>query len=492
MTEAPVAAPPSAAAPVASSRRLVRLLAAACAVMIVVLAVAAQVSPASAQTSTSKDEAIKQLDSVRATVDQTIALLDAGNRDAAFEQAVTGYLEHFELVEIPLRVADPDLTVQAEGVFAETRQLIKNGASTSEVRAKLIELRGLLDESERRLTDVGIGAPSLVFGQAFLIIFREGLEVVLLLAVLLGYLENSKAGAYRRPVLGGVALAVVATVLTFFAFSTVLSKLTVGRELLEAFTSLAAVAVLFWVSFWLLQRLDHKRWMEFLKARVWRAVSVGSTVSLVLLGFTAVYREGFESVLFYQALLSFGTGLGGYVLAGLLAGAVALAAVTFVIFRLGRKLPVGTFLKIAVILVMATSIAFLGNAIHSMQEAFLVPRTPVDVGRLPIFLAQATGVWPTTQTLVAQATLLGIYVLGAVYMFVIKPRRDARPRTGGSTRRSSGSARPSRPSDASSGSPVSSGTSVLSAATAATSVSSSAPPEDADIAAAPEPARTQA
>lgn len=398
-------------------------------IVVLGLGLAALTSPASAQAAVTREDAIEQLDTVRVTIDQTLALLDAGKRDEAFEQAINGYLEHFEVVEIPLRVADPELTVEAEGVFAETRQLIRSNAPTSEVRSKLIELRGLVDESERRLTDVGIGAPALVFGQAFLIIFREGLEVVLLLAVLLGYLESTKAGDYQRPILGGVALAVVATILTFLAFSTVLANLSVGRELLEAITSLVAVAVLFWVSFWLLQRLDHRRWMEFLKARVWRAVSVGSAVSLVLLGFTAVYREGFESVLFYQALLSFGAGLGGWVLAGLLSGALALAAVTFLIFRLGRRLPIGTFLKVAVILVMATSIAFLGNAVHALQEAFLIPRTPVDFGRLPIFLSQATGWWPTTQTIVAQLALALVYVVGAVYMFVVKPRRaQAKPR----------------------------------------------------------------
>ena len=68
------------------------------------------------------------------------------------------------------------------------------------------------------------------------------------------------------------------------------------------------MVVLFWVSFWLIARLEHERWMEFLKARVWTAVSLGSTASLVLIGFTAVYREGFETALFYEALLSFGTG----------------------------------------------------------------------------------------------------------------------------------------------------------------------------------------
>jgi high-affinity iron transporter len=226
----------------------------------------------------------------------------------------------------------------------------------------------------------------------------------------------------------GVGLAVLASFVTLVVLQRVMAYLPVGRELLEAITSLIAVAVLFWVSCWLIQRLDHKRWMEFLKARVWRAVSVGSTASLILLGFTAVYREGFETALFYQALLSFGTGLTPWVAAGFALGAVALAAVTLVIFRLGRKLPVSTFLRVAVIAVMATSVAFLGNAVHGLQEAFVLGRTPFGP-RLPIFLSQATGWWPTLQTTMAQVALTLVYVATGLYVFVIKPRRDRAVRT---------------------------------------------------------------
>jgi high-affinity iron transporter len=396
---------------------------AAAALLLALVALAALAGPAHAQASFTREQAVEELDVVRTSIDDTLALLDAGQADEALAQASEGYLQHFELVEIPLRAVDPDLTIQAEGVFAETRGLIRAEAPTGEVRAKLVELRGLVAESERRLTDVGVGAPALVFGQSFLIIFREGLEVVLLLAVLLGYLESAKAGAYRRPVLLGVALAVVASAVTLVLIQRVFDRLPVGRELLEAITSLLAVAVLFWVSCWLIQRLDHKRWMEFLKARVWRAVSVGSAASLVLLGFTAVYREGFETALFYQALLSFGTGLTPWVAAGFLLGAAVLAIVTLVIFRLGRKLPVSTFLRVAVIAVMATSVAFLGNAVHGLQEAFVLGRTPFGP-RLPIFLSQATGWWPTTQTILAQLVLTLVYVVTAVYVFVLKPRRD--------------------------------------------------------------------
>jgi high-affinity iron transporter len=156
---------------------------------------------------------------------------------------------------------------------------------------------------------------------------------------------------------------------------------------------------------------------------VWTAVSVGSTAALVLVGFTAVYREGFETALFYQALLSFGPGLGGWIAAGLGVGIVVLAIVAWLIFRLGRRVPLKAFLSVAVVLLMATSVAFLGNAVRAFQEADVIGlhRWP-DWPRAPIFLAQSLGYWQTRETLLAQGALIAIYVAGALYMFVLRPR----------------------------------------------------------------------
>jgi high-affinity iron transporter len=293
------------------------------------------------------------------------------------------------------------------------------------VREKIVELRGVVDDVERRLTSASAGAAAIVAGQSFLIIFREGLEVVLLLSVLLGYLESAKAGRFRRPILVGVGLGALATAATVVALQTVFAAMPASRELLEAITAVVAVVVLFYVSFWLISRLEHKRWMEFLKSRVWKAVSVGSAASLVLVGFTAVYREGFETALFYQALLSFGTGLGVWVLVGLLTGVVALAVVSVVIFRLGRRLPVRAFLSVAVVLIMVTSVAFLGNAVSGLQTAAIIDYHRLENWpRLPIFLSQATGYWPTRETVGAQIALSLVYVLGAAYMLVVRPRRQ--------------------------------------------------------------------
>jgi high-affinity iron transporter len=167
--------------------------------------------------------------------------------------------------------------------------------------------------------------------------------------------------------------------------------------------------------------------MEFLRARVWSAVSAGSTTALLLVGFTAIYREGFETALFYQALLSFGSGLGLWVAAGFALGVLALAVVAWVIFKLGKRVPVKAFLGTAVAVLMATSVALLGNAVRSLQEADVVGlhRWP-DWPHAPIFLAQSLGYWPSRETMLAQAALAGVYLAGALYLFVVRPRLRGR------------------------------------------------------------------
>jgi high-affinity iron transporter len=388
--------------------------------------IAVQQRIAASQQAISREEAIRQLAVVRASIDQTLELVKQGNIDQAYTQAKTGYLDHFEYVEVPLRVVAPDLTADAETKFAEIRGLIKDNAPVDTVRANIIELRRLIDDTERRLTDTGFDAAAVVAGQSFLIIFREGLEAVLLLTALLGYLEATKATRYRKPIAWGVIIGLAATALTYAILRSVLAVLPVGREVLEAVVATAAVAVLLYISFWLIARLEHRRWMEFLRSRLFNAVAVGSTTALVLVGFTAMYREGLETALLYQALVEFGQGLGWWIVLGLALGVVALAVVSYLIFRLGRRLPVKTFLVGAVLLLMATSVAFLGNAVRSLQTADLVGLTPLGaVPRAPIFLSQALGYWPSVQTLASQAVLVVVYALGAMWLLMVRPRARA-------------------------------------------------------------------
>jgi high-affinity iron transporter len=395
------------------------------AIGVVALGIVLAGGPAQAQVT--PEEAIVELDEARALIDRSLELYEEGRGEEAYTAARNAYLDHFEYVEIPLRVRDEALTLELEEDFAELRNLIEAGAPQEDVESVAAEVRRGLDRVERVLSSPGLGAPAIAAGYSFTILFREGLEAVLVVAAILGYLEASRNLAYRGPVLAGVGAAAGATAVTFVLAAFFLSIAPVQRELLEAGTAILAVAVLFYVSFWLVARLDQRRWMEFVKGKVWSAASTGSTLALAGVGFTAVYREGLETVLFYQALLSFAEGLGLWVALGAAAGAVALGAIGFVVFRAGRRIPVRAFLGTAVVIVMALSVAFIGNAVRALQEAAVLPVTFLEgVPRLPIFLADLTGWHPTTQTILAQAVLAAIYVAGAVWMFTILPRRERR------------------------------------------------------------------
>jgi high-affinity iron transporter len=373
------------------------------------------------------EQGVGELEHARDLVDESVELYEGGDAEAAYSAARNAYLDHFEYVEIPLRVRDEALTLTVEEDFAALRNLIEAGAPLGEVEDVAAEVRSGLDRVERRLSSPGLAAPLIAVFYSFTIVFREGLEAVLVVAAILAYLEASRNTQYKGAILKGVAAAGVATVLTFLAVGVFLDIAPFQRELLEAGVALLAVAVLFYVSFWLVSRLDHRRWMEFVKAKVWAAASTGSVLALAGVGFTAVYREGFETVLFYQALLSFAEGLGEWVALGIGAGVLALSGVAYVIFKAGKRVPIKAFLGTAVVLVMALSVAFTGNAVRALQSAAMIPVTFLEgFPRLPIFLAELTGWHPTRETIVAQAALTLIYVAGAVWMFVVIPRREKR------------------------------------------------------------------
>jgi high-affinity iron transporter len=358
-------------------------------------------------------------------VDQALAAAKAGDRDRAYDLARTAYLDHFELAEVPLRLRDPNLVLDLEFSFAEFRNGIRDGAPLGELRADAAAIHSGLRDVDRTLASKGLAAPLLAFVFAFTILFREGVEVVLLLALLLGALSAGRASGYRRPLALGVGAAIAMTAVTWVLATLVLEIAPVQRELLEGVTAAAAVVVLFVVSFWLVARLDQRHWVEFMRSRVAAAISAGSGLAFATLGFTAVYREGFETVLFYQALAIFAEGLMLWVALGVVAAAVALAGVAWAILRLGTRLPLKPMLITGASILLLLSVAFAGNAVRSLQEADWIAVTPVDAGwaRLPFFVAELTGIHPTRQGLVVQGVLLATYVLGAAWVFGVAPRR---------------------------------------------------------------------
>jgi high-affinity iron transporter len=200
----------------------------------------------------------------------------------------------------------------------------------------------------------------------------------------------------------------------------------VNRELLEAITALFAVVVLIGVSFWLIARIEQKRRTEFMRARVAGAIASGSAAAFMALGFTAVYREGFETVLFYKALAIIAPSLGLWIALGALVAAGALGFVAYSIIGLGRKLPLKPLLITGASVLLLMSVTFTGNAVRSLQDADVVSVHPTSGFRLPVLLAELTGIHPSREGLVAQAVLAVVLLGGAAYVFLVEPRRRRR------------------------------------------------------------------
>jgi high-affinity iron transporter len=388
--------------------------------LLVAFAAAALLAPATARADDAQfAEARAQVETARQMSREAVDAARQGDRERAYQLARSAYLDHFEHAEVPLRLRDPNLVLDVEFAFAELRNGIRDGKSVGQLQDTQEKILLGLRDVDRTLADKGFAAPLLAFLFSFGILFREGLESVLLIAILLGSLASGRATGYRRPLGLGVLAAIGATVLTWLLATLVLDIAPVQRELLEGATAILAVIVLFLVSFWLVSQLEQKRRLEFTRARVASAIAAGSSLAFAGLGFTAVYREGFETVLFYQALAIFAEGLGLWVVLGAATAAVALGIVAYAVIVLGKKLPCKQLLVVGASMLLLLSVAFAGNAVRSLQEAAWISVTPIDDGwaRLPIFLAELTGIHPTREGILVQAVLLSIYVAGAAYVF---------------------------------------------------------------------------
>lgn len=376
------------------------------------------------------DESLKgvvrnNIDQIRIKLDQMLAAYRAGQSADALQISRSAYLDSYENIEVPLRPIDPDFTLDMEIKFAELRNLIQAGSPYAGVEGKVAEIKKGLDESERLVSGPGILAPAIAFSSSFSIIFREGLESALIIGAILTYLEASRNIKFKKQVYLGIAIALGATGVTWFIAQYIIDIAGASKDMIEAIASISAVAVLFWVSFWILNKVETKRWIEFVKAKVWKATATGSMSVFVMLSFFTVYREGFETVLFYQAMISFSEHMESFVIVGLLSGLAVIVGLTFVVRKLGKRLPLRVLFGLTMGIGAYMSIAFIGNAVREFQDVGYISTTSLigTVPRLDINTATMTGIHPTLETVAAQLVLLGVYLAGSAYVLLIQPRR---------------------------------------------------------------------
>jgi len=375
---------------------------------------------------TFKGQVRGDIDTIRIKLDDVSRYYGQNDSSQALSATRSAYLDSYENIEIPLRPIDPDFTLEMEIRFAELRNLISSQAAVGEVTSKIAEIKNGLDESERLVSGTGAVAPTIAFSSSFSIIFREGLESALILGAILTYLEASRNERFKKHVYLGILFAVVLTVITWLVAEFLIDISGAGREMIEAIAGISAVAVLFWVSFWVLNKIETKKWIEFVKAKVWQATATGSFMVFIMLSFFTIYREGFETVLFYQALLSYAKYMEFYVIAGLVVGLSVIIGVVFLIRKLGKKLPLRVLFGFTMGVGAFMSITFMGNAMREFQELGYIPTTHLFgiIPRLDINIATMTGIHPTLETVLAQVILLSVYLIGSLYILVVQPRKQ--------------------------------------------------------------------
>jgi high-affinity iron transporter len=316
------------------------------------------------------------------------------------------------------------LAAELEAQFAELRGQVAGGAAAPRLDSIRHKLSLGLEQAERSLGDPL--SPANLFFQSFVIMLREGLEAILIVGALMTFLVRMGASHRKRDINLGVAAAVVASLFTAFAIETVFHLTPARQEVLEGATMVVATVVLFYVSYWLLSKMEVVKWNHFVKSKVNDALTSGSSLALASAAFLAVYREGFETVLFYKALfLTGGPDVGGMpIVSGILLGAAVLVAVYVAISRFGVRLPLKPFFGVTSAFLYYMAFVFAGKGVAELQGGGVLPTTILEwAPRMP-----ALGIYPTEESLLAQGVLALLLVVALVWTFLIEPRRRENPK----------------------------------------------------------------
>ncbi|MDR1360621.1 MAG: FTR1 family iron permease [Deltaproteobacteria bacterium] len=294
--------------------------------------------------------------------------------------------------------------------FAAVKNLMTGERPNSEVRASLDSLIRMLHEDADLLDGRQEGFLE-SFAASLLIILREGVEAILVIAAMAAYLIRSGNQAMVRTVYGSAAAAVLASVAAAFAMQKIFSVSGASQEILEGASMLLATVVLFLVSNWMFAKAEAEAWKEYIARQVRSAVESGSAFALGAAAFLAVFREGAETILFYQGMLAGREGDASPIWLGFGTGCVALAAI-FALVRYGSlKIPLRPFFLGTSVLMYIMAVAFAGGGIKELQEGDVIGVTPVDF----VQTIDILGVYPTLETLLPQAVLVALALASVIY-----------------------------------------------------------------------------
>ncbi len=344
------------------------------------------------------------IDYTRTTLEHSLQAYREGDHEQAYDLSVGAYLEGFELVESALDNLDADQRKTTERALMAYRQSVQDGATPEQAALALDSAKAELAKSAELLAGGAMDA-SLTFISSLLILLREGLEAILVLAAILAFLRNTGQQQAVRSVHVGWGLAILAGFGTWALAAYLIDVSGAQRELLEGATALFASVMVLWLGVWMHDRRHAAAWQDYIKSSL---VGGGGRFGFAVLAFFSVYRELFEVILFYETLwLQAGPEGHNMVIAGAGAALVLLLGLAWVILRGSRKLPLATFFSANAVLLCVLSVVFAGHGVAALQEAGVLGTRPVA-----FFEFDWLGIHPDAYSLSAQAlALLAIVVL---------------------------------------------------------------------------------
>jgi high-affinity iron transporter len=346
---------------------------------------------------------------VMVQLEQALNAARSGRPGDAGDKAFDAYIA-FEPIEAPARAKNPGLVTTMERQFADFK---------SAVRAN--DIRGaeqVRDAIESTLPEVvALTAPSgsgwEAFWQSFLIILREGFEAILVIGAVVAFLIKTGHRDRLRSIWAGVVVGVVASGVTAVVMKTALAAVPASRPFVEGASLLLAVAVLFSVSYWLISRVEAAKWQQFIREKVTVALEQGGGRALAFVAFLAVYREGAETALFYQALFNEGPNVALPLSLGIAMGFVALAIIFTLFYRFGVKIPLRPFFSVTSVLLYYMAFVFMGKGIRELQEGNLIPLSAIR--GFPH--VEWMGLYPSWEGVLAQLALLLLFAFAVLKTF---------------------------------------------------------------------------
>ena len=267
------------------------------------------------------------------------------------------------------------------------------------------EVGALLDRAEQVMADDDAAGATTAFIGALTILLREGLEALLIVIAIVAFLRKAGRTEAMPYVHGGWIGALLAGAATWTAATYLVEISGASREITEGFAALFAAAVLVSVGIWMHGKSQADAWQRYIREKLSHALSKGSAWFLFLLAFVVVYREAFETVLFYAALWS--QGHHPSIMAGAATAVVALAVIAWLMLRYSRKLPFGRFFAISAALVAVLAVVLAGKGVAALQEAGWLPMSLVNGPRIDLL-----GIHPTLESLGIQLAVIAVLAVG--------------------------------------------------------------------------------